>query len=268
MKPQSLLISLLFACNIPAFAQSRDTLYFNAAWRDTTAAHASFYRVRIRQGSGWEVSDHFINGRTQMTGTYSDDSCKIRQGEFTWLDSTGLVVHKCCYKDDKENGKETYTWPNKKPMMTGSYKNGQMNGQWTGYYRTGQISGDAVYENGKQVSGTFFNEDGSRNKKVKDFMKESEYPGGTGQWLRYLNKTMKYPENAWKNKIEGTVVVQFIVDEGGSPANVRVVQSVNPELDAEAVRVISQSKDWSPAIYGGRLVKSYKKQPIVFKLQS
>ena len=77
---------------------------------------------------------------------------------------------------------------------------------------------------------------------------------------------MKYPENQWKNKIEGTVVVQFVIDEDGNPTSIKVIKSVNAELDAEAVRVISESKDWVPAVYGGRFVKSYKKQPIVFKL--
>jgi TonB family protein len=265
MKP-TLLIASLIICHLSTFAQTQDTTYFNAYWRDTTAMHASFYRVRIKQGAGWQVADHFINGKTQMTGTYSDDSCKIKQGEFTWFDSTGLASHRCTYKDNKENGKEIYLWPNKKSMTTGNYKNGERDGEWIGYFRSGQVAGDVVYENGKQVSGTFYNDDGSKNKKIKEFIRESEYPGGTAQWLRFLNKTLKYPENAWKKKIEGIVVVQFIVDEEGNPTDVTVIKSVNPELDAEAVRVISQSKDWTPAIYGGRLVKSYKKQPIVFKL--
>jgi TonB family protein len=268
MKPTLLITSLIIACGFSAFAQTRDTLYYNASGRDTTAAHASFFRVRVRQGTSWQVTDHYISGKIEMSGTYSDDSCKMRQGEFTWFDSTGLASHRCTYKDNKENGKELYLWPNKKTMMTGDYKNGERDGEWIGYYRTGQVAGDVVYENGKQVSGTFYNDDGSKNKKVKEFIRESDYPGGTAQWLRFLNKTLKYPDNAWKNKIEGIVVVQFIVDEEGNPTDVKVIKSVNGELDAEAVRVISQSKDWVPAIYGGRFVKSYKKQPIVFRLQN
>ena len=266
MKPTLLITSLIVAFNLSTFAQTPDTLYFNASWRDTTAAHASFYRVRVRQGAGWQVTDHFINGKIQMTGTYSDDSCKVRQAEFSWFDSTGLAYHRCSYKDNKENGKETYTWSNKKTMMTGSYKNGERDGEWIGYYRTGQVAGDVVYENGKQVSGTFYKDDGSKNKKIKEFIRDSEYPGGVGQWLRFLNKTLRYPQNAYTHKIEGTVVVQFIVDEEGNPTDVKVIKSVNAELDAEAVRVISASKDWEPAIEGGKFVKSYKQQPIVFKL--
>jgi TonB family protein len=159
--------------------------------------------------------------------------------------------------------------PNHKPQMTGAFSDDSCTirqGEWIGYYHNGQIAGDVVYENDKQVSGKFFNDDGSKNKKVKEFIRESEYPGGTDQWLRYLNKTLRYPENQFKNKIEGTVVVQFIIDEDGNPTSIKVIKSVNAELDAEAVRVISESKDWVPAVYGGRFVKSYKRQPVVFKL--
>lgn len=267
MKPLFLTVISLAACNIAAIAQTKDTIYFNDSWRDTTAANASYYRIRTRDGAGWQVTDYFLNGKTQMTGVFSDDSCKVRQGEFAWFDSTGMAFHKCSYTNNKKDGKETYTWPNKKMMMTGINKKDQMEGEWLGYYRSGQIAGDVVYANGKQVSGAFYNEDGSKNKKIKDFIRESEYPGGPAQWLRFLNKTFRYPEEAWKKKIEGTVVVQFIVDEEGNPMDVKVVRPVNPLLDAEAVRVISQSKDWVPAVYGGRLVKSYKKQPIIFRVE-
>jgi TonB family protein len=266
MKRTLLATSLIITCGLSTFAQMQDTIWLNASWRDTTAAHATFYRVRARQGGSWQVTDHYINGKIQMTGTFSDDSCKIKQGEFTWYDTTGLVFHRCTYKDGKENGKETYTYPNKKIMMTGSYRNGEKDGEWIGYYRNGQVAGDVVYENDKQVSGTFYNEDGSKNKKVKEFISESEYPGGMAQWLRFLSKTLRYPDNAFKHKIEGTVLIEFVVDEEGNPVDVKVIKSVNPELDAEAVRVISASKDWVPAIYGGKFVKSYKRQPIVFKL--
>jgi TonB family protein len=258
--------SLIVACSLSTFAQTQDTIFLNASWRDTTAGHAAYYRFKVRQGAGWQVTNHFMNGKVQMTGTYSDDSCNVRQGQFTWFDSTGTTIRQTAYTDGKENGWETYNYSNKKINITGSYKNGERDGEWIGYYRTGQVAGDVIYENGKQVSGTFYNEDGSKNKKVKEFIRESEYPGGDDGWLRFLTRTLRYPDNCWKHNIQGTVIVQFIVNEEGNPVDVTVVKSVNPELDAEAVRVISASKNWVPAVYGGRFVKSYKKQPIVFKL--
>jgi len=95
---------------------------------------------------------------------------------------------------------------------------------------------------------------------------ESEYPGGRAAWIRYLLKTLTYPQVAQDNEIEGTVVVQFIVDREGNVSDV-VAISGPEDLRAEAVRVIKRSGKWTPAVQNGRKVKSYKKQPIVFRLE-
>jgi len=96
---------------------------------------------------------------------------------------------------------------------------------------------------------------------------ESLYPGGLPAWQRYLNKNLRYPDEAQNNEIQGAVVVQFIVDKDGNVSDVQAVSG--PEqggLREEAVRVIKKSGKWTPAIQNGRQVKSYKKQPITFKL--
>ncbi len=96
---------------------------------------------------------------------------------------------------------------------------------------------------------------------------ESEYPGGTAAWQRYLNKTLRYPQEAIDNEIQGTVVIQFIVDREGVVSDVEAISGPN-ELRDEAVRVIKKSGKWEPAVQNGRKVKSYKKQPIVFRLET
>lgn len=96
---------------------------------------------------------------------------------------------------------------------------------------------------------------------------ESEYPGGNGAWSRYLNKSLRYPQEAIDNEIQGTIVVQFIVDKEGNVSDVEAVSGPQ-ELRDEAVRVIKKSGKWTPAVQNGRQVKSYKKQPIVFKLET
>ena len=94
---------------------------------------------------------------------------------------------------------------------------------------------------------------------------ESEYPGGFREWERYLRKNFKYPQDAIDNEIEGTVMVQFIVDKEGNVSNVEAVDG--PEiLRSEAIRVIKKSGKWNPAVQNGRQVKSYKRQAVVFKL--
>lgn len=94
---------------------------------------------------------------------------------------------------------------------------------------------------------------------------ESEYPGGQAAWQRFLNKTFIYPAEASDAGIQGTIVVKFVVDKEGKVSDVQVVSGPE-ELRAEAVRVIKKSGNWIPAIQNGHKVKSYKQQPIVFKL--
>lgn len=96
---------------------------------------------------------------------------------------------------------------------------------------------------------------------------ESEYPGGASAWARYLNKSLNYPSEAQEAEIQGTVVVQFIVDKEGNVSEVEAISGPK-ELQGEAVRVIKKSGKWTPAVQNGRQVKSYKKQPITFRLES
>src|ERR1700754_2794414 len=96
---------------------------------------------------------------------------------------------------------------------------------------------------------------------------ESEFPGGSGAWLRFLTKSLHYPDDAINNEIQGVVTVQFIVDREGNVSDVQAVSG--PEqggLREEAVRVIRKSGKWTPAIQNGNKVKSYKRQPVTFKI--
>lgn len=96
---------------------------------------------------------------------------------------------------------------------------------------------------------------------------ESSYPGGMGAWNRFLQKTLDYPDEAWRKEIQGVVIVQFIVGVDGSVRDIQVVSGPN-ELRTEAIRVISKSGYWTPAVNNGVKVESYKKQPLVFRLES
>ena len=94
---------------------------------------------------------------------------------------------------------------------------------------------------------------------------ESSFPGGDAAWLRFLKSSLVYPPKAVRKKVEGNVVVQFIVEKDGSLSNIEAISG--PELlwDA-AIKVIKDSPNWKPAVQDGRKVKSYKKQPIAFRL--
>lgn len=94
---------------------------------------------------------------------------------------------------------------------------------------------------------------------------ESEYAEGKAAWERFLNKNLRYPQEAADQEIQGDVYVQFLVDTEGNISNVEAVSGPD-ELRAEAVRVIRKSGKWTAAIQNGRKVKSWKKQPIKFRI--
>jgi periplasmic protein TonB len=96
---------------------------------------------------------------------------------------------------------------------------------------------------------------------------ESDFPGGIAAWYRYLTKNLVYPDEAVSAEVQGQVVVRFIVDKEGNVSEVEAISGPN-ELKDAAVTVIKKSGKWNPAIQNGRKVKSYKSQPVNFKLEA
>jgi protein TonB len=95
---------------------------------------------------------------------------------------------------------------------------------------------------------------------------ESAFPGGQSGWIRFLNTHLVYPPKAVRKKIQGTVVLQFIVGKDGLITDIEAESG--PDLLKEAaINVIKESPRWVPAVQNGRKVKSYKKQPITFQIQ-
>jgi len=98
---------------------------------------------------------------------------------------------------------------------------------------------------------------------------EATYPGGPLGWMRYLNRTFRYPKEAENKGIQGTVVVQFIVDKEGKVSYVESISGpTSGGLKEEAERVIKKSGKWIPGKQNGQAVTSYKKQPLTFMLGS
>jgi len=89
-----------------------------------------------------------------------------------------------------------------------------------------------------------------------------EFPGGEDALRKYLIEHTKYPKNARKNKISGTVNVLFVIDEKGEIGDVLVTNSVDPTLDKEAIRVVKNMPNWIPGKIRGKPVKSL--QPLWF----
>lgn len=95
-----------------------------------------------------------------------------------------------------------------------------------------------------------------------------EYPGGMSALMKYLGDHVKYPTEAQKAKEQGRVIVQFVVETDGSVSNIKVVRSVSPLLDAEAIRVMSMMPKWKPGMQRGEAVRVKFTVPVTFRLDA
>ena len=95
-----------------------------------------------------------------------------------------------------------------------------------------------------------------------------EYPGGAMAMFEYLSKSIKYPKEAAEAQKEGRVIATFIVNKDGSISDACVVKSVDPALDAEALRVINGMPNWKPGKQNGKVVNVKYTIPISFRLQA
>ena len=93
-----------------------------------------------------------------------------------------------------------------------------------------------------------------------------EFPGGDKELLKFIAENTKYPENAKKNNIQGKVITRFCVTAKGDVIMVTVLRGVNPEIDAEAVRVVSSLPAFKPGRQGGKDVPVWYMVPITFAL--
>lgn len=93
-----------------------------------------------------------------------------------------------------------------------------------------------------------------------------EFPGGGSAFIQWLTRQLRYPPLAQSQKIQGKVVVSFIVNKDGSIADVKLEKSVNALLDREALRVIRMMPRWKPGVHNNQPCRTMVAVPVVFKI--
>lgn len=107
----------------------------------------------------------------------------------------------------------------------------------------------------------------SNKEKVYQVVEQQpSFPGGREELFKYLAYNVKYPIDAAEKKIEGRVLVTFVVEHDGSISNVNVANSVYPSLDKESIRVVSGMPKWIPGKANGKTVRVKYTIPITFRL--
>ncbi len=92
-----------------------------------------------------------------------------------------------------------------------------------------------------------------------------QFPGGQAAMMKFIADSLRYPSVSCEHRIEGRVVVQFVVDCEGNILNPLVVRSVDPLLDREAIRLVKLMPKWIPGRQNGKPVSVVCLVPIRFK---
>lgn len=96
----------------------------------------------------------------------------------------------------------------------------------------------------------------------------AQFPGGDLVLEKFISKSIKYPENAYSNRVEGTIILKCVVERNGSITNTTVEKGGNTDLEEEAKRVVTKLPRWIPGKHNGESVRSYVIISVPFKINS
>ena len=91
-------------------------------------------------------------------------------------------------------------------------------------------------------------------------------PGGMAGWNKYLMENLRYPTNAQRKGIEGTVIVAFVVNTDGTTTDIEILRSVGGGCDEEVIRIVKGSPKWTPGMQRGTPVRTRMRLPLRFML--
>ena len=222
------------------------------------------YKNGIKMGDDFEF---FPNGKLYLELNYTDyhytPASRIEAGCLikTCNDSLGkaLVI-------DGNGYFKGYSNDFKYTEEEGNIKDGHKDGQWKGENKSLQITFTETYDNGKLLSGHAVDKDGQIITYTESRNIAPEFKGGINAFANYLVKSIRYPQKARENRIQGRVILTFIVEKNGNLSDLRVLRSVDTSLDDEALRVLKISPQWVPGTQFGKPIRVRYSVPIGFSL--
>ncbi|MES2544921.1 MAG: TonB family protein [Bacteroidota bacterium] len=202
-----------------------------------------------------KINSWYENGNKKLEGEYIDldkeifEELKIFQ---FWINNKQTVI----------DGNGHYESEDEFYSEKGEIKNGFRNGIWTGVSHKSNYTYTEEYQNGNMVSGISIDKDGTKHQYQK--MQTSPKPKkGIDDFRNFVGKKFRYTAEAIKNKIKGKIIVQFIVNREGEIVSPTILKSLNPDLDNEAIRVVTKYKKWIPGEQRGRKINALYSLPIV-----
>ncbi|HEY1871271.1 MAG TPA: energy transducer TonB [Chitinophagaceae bacterium] len=242
MKPFFLLVcTITFSCKL--FAS--DTLVFrisNPRWPEKDLNGRYIRKVVQTADSGFLALD-YSDSKLAAIGYYNDTDFTI-----------SLYCH-YYYNIDKGFPQEIKCYDSVGNLKLHAELNKNGDTIWRQTLKDEVVIGSSIFPEYESERTIFFS-----------MQKPAVYPGGSSSWKKFISSNMRYPKEAIKKKIQGVVIVEFMVSQEGKITDAEVVQSASALLDSEALRLIRCSPNWIPAEENGNKVNFRQRQSVIFKL--
>lgn len=211
----------------------------------------------------------FLQVETTMAQLYPKP---IKKGKLVLSYANGQDSLTCNYKNWKPVGKMMIYYSDGKIRSIRELKNGNVS-YLEEYYESGKLkrTEEYTYLPAFSVSGHLYDENG----KEMDFVpyyEAPQYPGGTAEFTRLLAKSIQYPEEAFKLKKQGTVIIRCTISKDGYPQNVEIAKECTyEELNNEALRAVLfsvVSRRFTPGKHEGKPIDMSITFPVRFTLHN
>jgi protein TonB len=233
-----------FLCLLSLSCFSQDTLWLNA----------SFVKVRRDSASQYQVTTRTPGDSVGATvRTYGISNNLINEYQYGNYKARQLHGHQ---KTWHENGRI---------KSDINYYADSLDGELITYWDNGQLRRKDIYEKSRLISGNCYTRMGQDTTYV-EYRVMPQFSGGLEALRAYLNRNLKYPVEARKAGIEGSVRVRFIVDKDGTISDLVVIQG-HPLLVPEALRVVNKMPPWIPGKMEGESSKFNYILPVTFRLE-
>ena len=240
--------------------------------RGDTHDEARYYRIISADTSGafkFTVEDYYSSGQIQMRGMYRSIRPDNKDGHFIYYFENGERQMECHYRDNLLNGpfKEWFESGQLKvsqgfqnDLLDGLYSSwhedgtrklqlyysgGKKNGLFVSYHKNGQKLRSDLYQNDILIEGQCFTPQGEPAE-YYPYIIMPRFPGGRSGLRKFFGDELKYPPEARRRGLEGSVIVLFTVDEEGGVRNPRIIDADHESFRNEALRLIGLMPLWIP----------------------
>jgi hypothetical protein len=258
------MILLLLVITIKSFAQKQKAEYYlyNKDWKPAREIGSAEYVIQATT-----VGDSlFVNRIFKGTGylwqqqSFKDAEQTIAHGQFAWYDSEGRIDSSGYVNNRKRAGTWSFYDDTLGTYLSINYENGRETERRDYVSKVIKTpAGEKTFDEEKRERDSIK----QRNKTLHVDEKEAVFKGGPAGYKKYLEKNLNPPTNLVKT---GTVKMQFIINKSGKVQDLLLLRSVQLSADIEALRVLSEMPDWTPAYQNGKNVFYQCLQSLTFQV--